>query len=312
MSTSQEEDIVWFDRQEAEALAQIRRNYTMSRKRKYEDGPDWRSTRTRQGPRQLVPLSAPRIMVPLSAPGGGYTRRGYSSVARTRGAAVTGEMKYFDSALTLANVALATTTWVAGSNLDPTSTINLGSAAVATPLCLFAPIVGAALNNRIGRSVKMLKLRITGMIALANQSAQSTADPGAKVRVILAQDCQTNAAQMTGAQLMNDALAADTTIQTMQNPNNFGRFKVWKDKTFAVGDLNMATDAGTGTMVSQGKVYSFKWSLRFKEPIEVHFNATNGGTVADIIDHSFHVLALASQTSFTPQLSYYCRVCYKE
>ena len=48
---------------------------------------------------------------------------------------------------------------------------------------------------------------------------------------MVVQDQQTNGAQMTAAQLMNDAGAADTTINSYQNPNNFGRFQVLRIRT---------------------------------------------------------------------------------
>lgn len=101
---------------------------------------------------------------------GTYARRraGYSSVARTRGAAVAGEMKYFDCDANGIALVATTTTWPAGTMVDPLTTINLGSAAVANPLCLYAPTVGAALNQRIGR--KILVRKIKGYRRLVNSS----------------------------------------------------------------------------------------------------------------------------------------------
>lgn len=86
-------------------------------------------------------------------------RQGYSSVARTRGAAVQGEMKYFDCDANSIALVATTTTWPAGTMVDPLTTINLGSAAVANPLCLYAPTVGAALNQRIGRKILVHKIK---------------------------------------------------------------------------------------------------------------------------------------------------------
>ena len=44
-----------------------------------------------------------------------------------------GEMKYFDCCRSNVNLPAVTTTWPAGAMVDPSTTINLGSAAVATP-----------------------------------------------------------------------------------------------------------------------------------------------------------------------------------
>lgn len=237
-------------------------------------------------------------------------RPGYGSVARARGAAVTGEMKYFDCDRTSTGIGLCTTTWVAGTIIDPGTSINLGDAAVANPLCLCVPRVSAALNGRIGRKIKVMKIKVNGTLIVAHQSATATADPATKVRVLLVQDTQTNAAQMTSAALLNDGTAADTVISSYQNPNNFGRFKVLKDKMVTFGNASMT---GAALAIEQsGMKQNFKFSINFKTPVIVNFNATNGGTVADIIDNSFHILVGTDSTNLAPAVAYYSRVCYKE
>jgi len=245
--------------------------------------------------------------------GGAQIRKGYSAVSRTSGAAVIGEMKYFDCDNSGTALAVLTTTWVAGSLIDPLTTINLGSAAVATPLCLFAPTVGAALNQRIGRKVKVMKIKVNLSLIVANQAGQAAADPAAVIRCMLVQDCQTNAAQMTSAQLMNDGSAAQSTVLSFQNPNNFGRFRVLKEKRFVLESPSMAGEVGVPNVVQAGLKKQFKLTMNFKQPVEVHFNATNGGTVADIVDHSFHIVCGTDNIAgLATNLAYYSRVCYKE
>lgn len=245
---------------------------------------------------------------------GAKTRAGYSSVARTRGAAVTGEMKYFDCSLGDTALSAVTSTWVAGTMKDPGTTINLGSAAVATPLCLCAPTVGAALNQRVGRKITVRKVKVHGTVYCIPQAAQAAADATTKIRIALVEDKQTNAAQMTGAQLYNDGAANEPTvvINSFQNPNNFGRFRVLKDKMIVIQNLNLAGSPTAADVVQAGAKVQFKFSVNFKKPIEVHFNATNGGTVADIVDSSLHIVAGCDNTAYAPTLSYYSRVCYKD
>ena len=250
---------------------------------------------------------------------GGKPRAGYTSVARTRGAAVTGDMKYFDCARSSVNLPAVTTTWPAGAMVDPSTTINLGAAAVGTPLTLFAPTVGAALNQRIGRSVLVRKIKIRGQLiasTLQTAAAGYAPDDSNKVRLMLVQDMQTNAAQMTAAALMNDAADAATTINSYQNPNNFGRFRVLKDKEVTFQDANFAvneTAVGSFNAYQAGLIRNFKWTINFKIPVKVQFNATNGGTVADIVDNSFHIVAATtSTTNVNIGISYYSRVAYKE
>jgi len=245
-------------------------------------------------------------------PVGPYARPGYGSIARARGAAVQGEMKYFDCELDETAIAVCTTTWVAGTSLDPTRTINLGSASVNTPLCLMAPTVGAALNQRIGRKVKMFKVKIRGILRTTRLNTLTQALDGQVLRYMLVMDKQTNAGQMTGAQLMNAATNALETISTFQNPNNFGRFRVLKDKYARQSQGQTTGSPTTGDVIIGGYAMPFKCSYRFKKPVEVHFNATNGGTVADIIDNSLHFLIACDDATLNSSVSYYSRVSYKE
>ena len=135
---------------------------------------------------------------------------------------------------------------------------------------------------------------------------------------MVVQDQQTNGAQMTAAQLMNDAGAADTTINSYQNPNNFGRFRVLKDKDILIQDPNFVTeyppDPETPYSRTNGLIRTFKININLKVPIKVQFNAVNGGTVLDIVDNSFHVLCACTgvSTNNPPSISYYARIAYKE
>lgn len=222
-------------------------------------------------------------------------------VARTMGARAATERKYFDSYLT-GTALVSANTW-AGTELDPAGN------------CLFYPSEGSDIDNRIGRKVTVKSIKINGHLFADAQSAQAAADPGAKIRLILYVDTQTNATQAQGEQLMADPGAATSqlTINTFQSTANFGRFKVLKDKVFTMQNPNMAplTDAGN-TLVQCGMIRPFKIHYKFRKPIVVRFNATNGGSVADIIDNSFHLIGVTTGTGFTPVIHYQCRVVYTD
>lgn len=237
-------------------------------------------------------------------------RTGFSSVARTRGAAVTGEMKYFDCTKSLS--ALTANASHATAIQDPDTTLNLGDAAVATPQCLFAPKVSAALNGREGRKVKMYHVKVKGHINVAAQAAQAAADTSCDCRVILVMDMQTNATQMTGTQLLTTTGSTDTAINAFQNPDNFGRFKVLKDKVITMTNANLTGSPTTADVVQSGMIRKFKLDHKFKKPVQVNFNATNGGTVADIVNNSLHIFAECNNTLLAPTITYYSRVGYKE
>jgi len=194
----------------------------------------------------------------------------------------------------------------------PLGRVDLGSAAVANPLGLFAPTVGAGLNQRIGRKVKVLKIKVQGRISCAAQAGIAAGDPVGAIRLVLVMDQQTNAAQMTGQQLFNPAATATGALVAFQNPNNFGRFRVLKEKRFMLQNPNMAGSPTAADVIQAGIGFNFKFNVNFKNPVEVHFNATNGGTVADIVDNSFHILCSADSIALAPFIAYYSRVCYKE
>jgi len=237
------------------------------------------------------------------------SRKGYKTVARTRGVYATGEMKYFDTRLEATAIASAAA-WT-GTELDPTATVE--STPVATPLCLAAPVVGSAINQRIGREIKVHKIKMRFNVNAPAQAGISAADPGSNIRIQLVQDTQTNSTQMQGEQLMTATADINSAMLGYQSLNNFGRFRVIKDKFLTLNNPAIANDTGaTGGVVQQGLIKTFKFSINFKKPIPVRFNATNGGTVADIVDNSFHIIANTNATGLAPTLSYFCRVAYKE
>lgn len=214
--------------------------------------------------------------------------------------AYAGDTKYFDTNRD-AGITACTTVWAAGTIADPT-----------TKNTLLSPIKGTGISDRIGREVHVLGIKLRGTLRIPPQITQNAADGSTTIRVMLVQDKQTNAAQMTSAALMADGANAATTVLSFQSLDNFGRFQVLKDKIIQIGDLNLANDAAaTGNIVQQGASRQFKMFYKFKKPIPVRFNGTNGGTVADIVDNSFHVIAGCSDAAYVPSLTYSCRVSYK-
>lgn len=210
-------------------------------------------------------------------------------------------MKYFDT-LVAARGITGSNVW-ASTVFDPTGTN-----------CLFAPTQGAAINQRIGGKVRIMKIKIRGRIEKQSAVGLSSLPQQQTVRIMLVHDKQTNATQMTGTQLMmgDAAQSIDTIVNTYQNLENFGRFRVLKDKKFSFGNQN---STGTSPAIQWGAdVRQFKFSYSFGSGMEIRFNATNGGTIADIVDNSFHIVANSNATgaNLIPNISYVCRVCFKE
>ena len=230
-----------------------------------------------------------------------YVKQGgatYGFVPRSYGnpKAVT-ERKYFDTERTSTALNATTSNWANGE-YDPATLNNL-----------FSPSLGDDFNNRTGRKCQVLSIRIRGSIGIPQQANQTAGDPATRIRLVLVQDKQTNGAQLNAEDVINSG-AASNARDMFQNPAFFGRFRILKDKNIVLQNPNFSYD---GTNIEQaGLAKDFKISMNFKKPIDVHFNTTNGGTVADIVDNSFHVIAACDDVTLAPAILYKCRVTYMD
>lgn len=219
-------------------------------------------------------------------------------VQRTLGPQVS-ETKYFTSFRSAVTVSTGTS-W-AGTEVDP-SVLNT----------LFLPTEGADIDERVGRRVAVHRIAIRGVLTtgLAQDEADALRNPC--VRLILYIDQQTNGTQAQGEEVMTAQVATTQGVATgFQNPANFGRFRVLKDKTIRLALPYAFNDAAaTGSIIAND--VPFKINIRFRKPLIVKFNNTNGGTIGDIVDNSFHMIAAKSATDFTTALTYTVRTYYKD
>lgn len=241
---------------------------------------------------------------------------GQSYVPRVYGnpRALLGETKIYSSELYGVALSAPTLTW-AGTEMDPSAAGGPFYNGTTTPLTLFSPIQGDNYYNRTGRRVDVLKIKINGHIYCAPQSAQTAPDAPAVCRVVVVQDMQTNGAQLNAEDVMNGCQNSGTpspyrTILGFQNPDNFGRFKVLHDEILSLQDTAIA--GTSASMEQQGLLLPFKVRRTFTRPVRVNFNQTNGGTVADIVDNSFHVIAMTTSTAMAPLLTYQFRCTFKD
>jgi len=220
----------------------------------------------------------------------------YGTVPRTRGVYGQGEMKYYDSTASTVLQEI-TTTW-SGTECDPTN-------GIATP------VQGAGINERIGREIKVHKIKIKGLIIVGESIAADIARVYA--RILLVWDKQTNAAQMQGEDLLDDGTSNAFTLHSFQALKNFGRFQVLKDKFYTIQNAPIQPfEASTSTGVYYGGAIPFKITWNFTQPVAVRFNATGGGGIASVVDNSFHIIGAKLESSLSMTLQYRCRVCYKE
>lgn len=204
------------------------------------------------------------------------------------------ERKYFDTEVTRALVNVATS-W-AGAEQDPTTIGNLCS-----------PQQGTSALTRVGTRINVLAIKIRGKITVASQTNQATGDTPAACRIILVQDMQTNAVQLNAEDVISSGAGSNGT-EMFQNIDFFGRFRVLRDKRMIMQNPNLSWD-GTN-LEQQGLQRNFEWIVKFRKPVQVRFNATNSGNVADIVDNSFHVIGGVNNTELAASLAYKCRAVF--
>lgn len=230
----------------------------------------------------------------LAAARGGFVPRVYGNpIARS-------ETKYFDIENTDSFVG-TTGSWT-DTELDPAGQ------------CLCYPTQGTGASNRIGRKIQILKIKIRGQIQIPIEvdTTVPNVESLCNVRLILYQDKQSNGVQAQGEDVMQSG-AASLAFYMFQNPNNWGRFRVLKDKIWQLGNnTNVVEDAGVGNFYAAGNTIQFNWKHKFVKPLIVNYKS-NGGSIADIVDNSFHLIGLATDIDpRQPAIFYKCRTTFKD
>jgi len=171
-----------------------------------------------------------------------------------------------------------------GISLDPTNGIII-------------PIQGVESNQREGRTIMVDQIFIQGQVRFPAVEDIADTPLGELVRISLVQDTQTNAALLTTSDVYTNSTGTIFgNVHASRNPNGTKRFKVWKEKMIVKPQVSTSQN-GTDKFSSQSAIVPFNFYVKFKNPIRIQFNATNGGTIADVVDNSFHILAIAGGES---------------
>lgn len=207
-------------------------------------------------------------------------------------AAVT-ETKYFDSVWNN-TVPFLNGGWNSSPGAESTTTGTI-----------FYPQPGTAYNQRVGRKVFVKKIRMNIKIIWAPQQAASLIIASAPtIRMILFMDKQANATQPTGDALM---LTGGYPVSTFQNPQNFGRFQVLRDKIVSFSNPDISQSA---TLDRSGMVRTLKLSYKFNKPVVVNYNQTNAGNITDVVDNAFHFFAGSDINLTDMQIQYQVRTIF--
>lgn len=185
---------------------------------------------------------------------------------------------------------------------------NLAYAPIAGPPSfetLNACINGAELYQRVGRKIYMKSLHIRGIM-----NSTGVATPGLG-RIIVYYDSQPNAAVPTIQGLIQDSnVAAGTTADSEINLINRQRFKILRDYDMILPSATAAANVGVGTIMDP--IYhtlNINWFIKLKG-LETVYNATNGGTIADITSGAIGITAFVDGNATNWAFAYSSRLRY--
>ena len=137
----------------------------------------------------------------------------------------------------------------------------------ATTSCLFCPVPGTGINERIGRRVAVHSIKIRGEIEIPNVNDQAVATQamaGMLARLIVCIDKQTNGVQMNSQNLI-DSGAGNLAWDMFQATLSFGRYRVLKDKRIKLQNPDFGADLTTYDR--NGLTYPFEYIFKFRKPI---------------------------------------------
>lgn len=195
---------------------------------------------------------------------------------------------------------------------------------------------GSGATERIGRKISVKNILVRGSYYLIPQQVDivtpvSDANPNVpqpqgqycpfnRVRIILYVDKQTNnAVQPTAQGTVRDKLLQSSDIDSFYNMEEVGRFRVLKDKTFAVNSQGAGgLSDGQSPIIYGGQKKQFKWNIKFRKPLDLYFLNNTSGTVADLTSNRIGLMVLADNGSNSTPVRWFapfetevnCRVRY--
>jgi len=194
------------------------------------------------------------------------------------------ERKFWDTVVIDRIVPTVGTTF-SGAMVDP-----------GTQNCLFTPITGAEMYNRISRKVYVKKISISGRVTLPALSNLTTIDVlnPMVVRVILCIDKQTNGAAPTYSDIIKSQNISGTTSSKytdMINLDNRDRFEILRDMFIQVGKQ---IDTATQAYAIGNNPVTIDEYIRLGNR-ETVYNAGSAGTVGDITSGALYVFMISNQ-----------------
>lgn len=159
----------------------------------------------------------------------------------------------------------------------------------ATVKCLSAVSQGSGDSQRDGRQYHISSIQLRGEMSTSAIENQSNTKSTKHCRIVLVLDTQTNKAQMTATDVFEDTF---TNRFNFRNLLQEKRFKVLRDIEFIMWTYT----------INEGQQNKFAsptshrlWNMEFNFPVPLEVNCTGtGGTIANILDNSLHIIAVAT------------------
>lgn len=196
------------------------------------------------------------------------------------------ELKAFDVATTTTNVDVVAAPPIFSTNLN-------------------CPINGAELYQRVGRKIYMKSLHLKGWLQIAATALQDF------VRIVVYYDSQPNASAPTFASLFQDSnVGAASSFLSEINLINRERFQILRNievltpsSTYTAGVLTNTAYPETNGRLRVNEFIPLKG-------LETVFNATNGGTVADISSGALGFVVFSAENSNSVVFQWNSRLRY--
>lgn len=170
------------------------------------------------------------------------------------------------------------------------------------------PTLGLDFSNRIGRSIFVERMQLRVSMEIVAPGAISL--NGDSIMMDLYLDKENKASVGAAASDIYDLIAAPDAIISMPNASNLKRFKCVMRKKFDVS----ITSVNAG-VVNGANIDEFTTSVIPLKKL-IHYNSTNGGSAADIIDNCYNLTFCYNNTpvgGVTPyKVSYNVRFWYRD
>lgn len=198
------------------------------------------------------------------------------------------ELKYYDTKLADAN--LTTSTTGSGIEQDPSATIVLNTV-----------VQEDGEENRDGRRIIMKSIFVSGVVNIGPQTDLTVPEAVPDIAIWLVLDKQTNGATIVSENVfVNKSADILGGTSLMRNMKFTSRYRVLDKVAFT---MPIPAQSGDSTnMDLSGSIVKWHLSANLKN-MPVTYSADTE-TVVNITDNSLHILAVCTNTSMSPTITY--------